>query len=117
MKNVPQRKKLSPNERRALCQQWRTSGLNQAEFCKQQGVALSSFRQWLSDRPLIDVQPHLKNIPAWVPMEIKNNAKIPEESLVIEIILPNKIRLKFSVAYSKINSVIEQLSHANTVLR
>jgi hypothetical protein len=94
-----------------------TSNLKQAEFCKQHGVALSSFHQWLSGRRLDAVRPPLKDIPAWVPMKIKNTSTIAEEPLVIEMILPNKITLKFAVAYSKINSFIDQVSHANTALR
>jgi len=118
MKNPNPRKKLSPDERRALCQQWKTSGLSQSEFCRQQGIALSSFHQWLSGKRLASIQPPtVKNIPAWVPLEIKSTPKTPEEPLLMEMILPNKITLKLPIAYSKINSVIEQLCHANTVIR
>jgi transposase-like protein len=117
MNNLIPRKKLSPDERRALCEQWKTSDLSQSEFCRQQGVALSSFYQWLSGRRLDNVRLPKKNIPAWAPLEIKNTQKNLEEPLSIEIVLPNNIMLKLSVAYSKINSVIEQLNHANTTVR
>ena len=117
MQNLIPKKKLSPDERRALCQQWKTSGLSQSEFCRQHGLALSSFHQWLSGRRLDSVRPPSKDIPAWVPLEIKSTQKTSEEPILIEMILPNKITLKFSVAHSKINSVIESLSHANTTVR
>jgi hypothetical protein len=117
MRNKTPRKKTGPDERRALCQEWRTSGLSQAEFCKQHNVALSSFHQWLSGKRLDGPKPPVKDIPAWVPMKIKNTSTIAEEFIVIELMLPNKIGLKLPIAYSKINSVIEQLCHANTIIR
>ena len=109
---------MPSNERRALCQQWRTSGLSQHAFCKQHGVALSSFHQWLSGKRLDGARLNLKYNQDWVPVAVKKPPDpIIEEPLLIEIVLPNQIRLKLSVASSKINSIIEELSHANTALR
>jgi hypothetical protein len=119
MKVRPPRKKLSADERRALCQAWKTSSLSQSEFCKQQGVALSSFHQWLSGRRLDSVRQNVKNnADDWAEVAIKNSpAPITEELLLIEMVLPNQIRLKLSIAPSKMNSLIEELSHAATALR
>ncbi len=118
MQNLTPRKQLSPDERRALCQQWKTSGLNRSEFCRQHGVALSSFHHWLSGKRLEGARLNLKNNQDWVPVALKKTPDlITEEPLLLEMVLPNQISLKLSVTSSKINSFIEQLSHANTALR
>jgi len=118
MKNLTPRKQLNPDERRTLCQQWKTSGLSRSEFCRQHGVALSSFHHWLSGKRLNGVRLNLKNNQDWVPVALKTTPDpITEETLLLEMILPNQIRLKLALPSSKINSIIEQLSHANTALR
>ena len=118
MKDLSPRKQLSPDERRALCQQWKTSGLSRSEFCRQHGVPLSSFHHWLSGKSLNGVRLNLKKNQDWVPVTVKETPDpITEEPLLLEMVLPNQIRLKLSVTSSKINSIIEELSHANTALR
>jgi transposase-like protein len=118
MQNPTPRKQLSPDERRALCQQWKTSGLSRSKFCRQHGVALSSFHHWLNGKRLEGARLNLKNNQDWVPVTVKKRPDpITEEPLLLEMILPNQIRLKLTVASSKINTIIEELSHANTALR
>lgn len=118
MQNTTPRKQLNPDERRALCQQWKTSGLSRSEFCRQHGVALSSFHHWLSGKRLNGARLNLKYNQDWVPVTVKKTPEpITEEPLLLEIVLPNQMRVKLAVTSSKINSIIEELSHANTALR
>lgn len=118
MQNTTPRKQLNPDERRALCQQWKTSGLSRSEFCRQHGVALSSFHHWLSGKRLKGARLNLKYNQDWVPVTVKKTPEpITEEPLLLEIVLPNQMRVKLAVTSSKINSIIEELSHANTALR
>ncbi len=118
MQNTTPRKQLNPDERRALCQQWKTSGLSRSEFCRQHGVALSSFHHWLSGKRLNGARLNLKYNQDWVPVTVKKTPEpITEEPLLLEIVLPNQMRVKLAVKPSKINTIIEELSHANTALR
>jgi len=72
----------------------------------------------LSGKRLNGVRLNLKKNQDWVPLAVKETPDpITEEPLLLQMVLPNQIRLKLSVTSSKINSIIEELSHANTALR
>ena len=90
MQNSTPRKQLTPDERRALCQQWKTSGLSRSEFCRQHGVPLSSFHHWLSGKRLEGARLNLKKNQDWVPVTVKKTPDpVTEEPLLLEMVLPN----------------------------
>jgi len=95
--------KLSVEQKRALVDEWRESGLTQTEFCKRNGVSTSNLSNWkinLSDnkpkkaklasnkKSLSDKAP----ISAFIPFDVTSSAKVVNRSL--EIHLPYGIVLK-----------------------
>lgn len=108
-----QKLKLTWDEKKALCEQWKKSGKSQNTFCKEQGIAPQTFWTWCQK-----LWPQKKNQLARVLVVDKKNVE-PEEQMhtMIEIALPNNGIIRFSLPINKIASLMQEICHANTIIR
>jgi predicted transcriptional regulator len=106
-------KKLSWEEKEALCRHWKESGLNKSQFCKKEKIPLPTFCEWCNR-----VWPREKNKThsKLIPVRIVNKQET-EQRVVVELSLSNQSTVKISVPLSTLGMLIKELSDATTTLR
>lgn len=80
----------SPKEIQRLCQQFRESGLSQAQFAAQLGVHVVTVSNWL--RRFLTHRPVPS--PGFVEVRAAAPSAEPDEPLIVD--LPNGVRLRFT---------------------
>lgn len=106
-------RKLSWEEKVALCKSWKESGLNKSQFCKKERIPLPTFCEWCNRVwPRADDKKNSKLIP----VRIVNKREM-EQQVVVEVSLPNQSTAKISLPLSNLGNLIKELSNATTTLR
>lgn len=104
--------KPTEEEKLALCNRWKASGLSQKAFCEQHGVAKSSLYKWHKK--------YFLNAESALPGFARLNA-VPEqprqEKISMELKLANGAILQLSLPSSDVFALIQELSYAATVVR
>ncbi len=85
-------------ERQSHCENWRRSGLTMSHYCRQTGIALSSFSKWVQD----------SKSPSPPPVVI-------EKRPPVEIILTNGIRVQIAGpnSVSGLVKLLQEVSSCN----
>jgi hypothetical protein len=108
-----QKVKLTWEEKKSICEQWKKSGKSQNTFCKEQGIAPQTFWTWCKK-----LWPKKQNQLTRVLVVDKKNLEQEEPiHTMIEIALPNNGIIRFSLPINKIASLMQEIFHANTIIR
>lgn len=107
-----QRIKLTWEEKKAICEQWKKSGKSQNTFCKEHDIAPQTFWTWCKK-----IWPQKQNQLTRVLVVDKKNLGEEPIHTMIEIALPNNGLIRFSLPINKIASLIQEICHANTIIR
>lgn len=107
------RRKFSLNDKQKLCEAWQASGLNKHQFCKQKDLVLTAFSKWCN-RFLLNTDACQKN---WAPVVLQDNLSKVKEPISVEILLPNKMIMRLSLALTCLNELLKDLYHATPTIR
>lgn len=113
-------KKLSEEERRRYCNDWKVSGLKASQFCIEQQIPFSSFLYWLK---------RYSNGPAkkaaipkgFSPVTLKRPVISPDlcdnALMDIGLKLPNQIQLQLTLSNSQLLKLIQGICDATSIIR
>lgn len=105
-------------EKKNICERWKTSVKNIRQFCEEQGIAVSTFYGWCST-----LIPEFKKVKSNLcpvkivrqkPMAIKEDEI---EKTTIEITLSNQMLVSFKLPVKQIPGLIQELANAIAVIR
>lgn len=118
MRNKIQNRKsltlLSEEEKIAWCNRWKASKLSMVEFCKIHPVAKSSLYGW--HRRFFSSH-DARGTPAFIPVLPVAKPQNEQEIISIELTLANSTTAKIYVPLGSAVNLIQELSHAATVIR
>jgi hypothetical protein len=98
-------------ERRGYCLAWEGSGLSQAEFCRTNKISKSAFRQWYK------VFKKEKG-EDFIPLVLGKRLGLEREMyLGIEIAFPNQLCMRLEIPFNQLSILIQEVSHAASVIR
>lgn len=114
------KRKVTPrtwDEKKALCEEWKSSGKTKSDFCKEHNIPLATFFRCCNR--LWPVSKKAKsNI---LPVKIINNTPFISSSSPqqtdIELILDNGAMIRFKLSIKNLVPFIQELSHAITTVR
>ena len=110
------KKKISPAERLALCQEWKQSGLTTREFSKLRNISSSALYQW-SNRLSKKISNTEEN---WMPIKVVQTRKTEFRepiSVSIELSLPNQCVARVQLLRSEAVSFLQEMCHATAIIR
>lgn len=102
-------------EKKILCEQWKVSGKSKAKFCKEQDIALQTFWTWCEK-----LWPKAKKQNQLARVLVVNEKKLEQDEskqTMVEIVLPNNGIIRFSLPINKIALLMQEIFHANTIIR
>lgn len=108
------RREFSLEEKQRLFEQWKVSGLNKNQFCKQHDLVLSTFSKWCRQFMIPKANDKLKNY--WTPVLLKANEGTREE-VTVEVAMPNQMTMRFRIKLSSLNTLLKELYHAPPIVR
>ena len=86
-KKASKRRHSSAEIRRTHVERWKQSGLSMREYCREQGLSLSSFSSW--------AQTVAKSNVGFKPVTVSAAPILPErQANVVEIIVDNRIKIR-----------------------
>lgn len=104
---------FSAEERLALCQEWRRSGISLEKFCNTHKISRPTFYRWCHH-----LYPEPKAFNAeWMPVIAKPKQVSPESTISIEIPLPNTAVARVKLLKSEAVDFLQEFYHAITALR
>lgn len=113
VKSKPQ-KRIADDDKIALCKRWKASRLSAELFCKEHGIARSSFHKWYKKfRADVDVEPNSDFFR--VTPRIKQQSA--QEKGLMELRLANGTILQLNLSLADTVNLIQELNHAATVVR
>jgi hypothetical protein len=113
-------KNLDLAARKNLYELWKkTPGLSKNSFCKQQGIASTTFHQWCKkfSNNKIKSKKHKSN---WIPINLpkqNNKQENPSKIIALELLLPNNIKATVNTSINEAVNLIQELCYAATVIR
>lgn len=108
------RRDFTLDHKKQLCAQWRASGLNRYQFCKQNDLVLSAFSKWCDQIKPEDNNAGLDN--DWLPLIGQSDAQ-SEEEVSVKIMLPTQMAVHVPLKLSSLKTLLQELCHATTVIR
>ena len=109
-------KKLDLASQKSLYELWKkTPGLSIKGFCRQQGIASSTFFQWCKK-----FDNNIKTKSNWIPVNIPQQAnKQLELSKIVplELSFPNNMKATINISINEVVNLIKELYYATTVIR
>ena len=106
-------RKLSWNEKFALCSRWKESGLSKSQFCREQKIAVPTFCNWCNK---LWPSANKKTPTKLTPVRIINESKT-EQQISLELFITDQTRVKIILPLSSIGAVIKELCYATTIIR
>ncbi len=106
-------KQMGDAEKLALCKRWKASKLPLKVFCKEYGVAKSSLYKWSKKYfSIADVEA----TPAFIQLTSASKQQSEQEKVSMELQLNNGTILHLNLPMSDMVILIQELSHAATVI-
>lgn len=110
--------KLCWEEKKNICEEWKSSGKSRSQFCKDHGLGLSTFHAWCAK-----LWPKTKNknvnlSPVVIVNKkpIKQKEAFPEQTMV-EVKLSCEAIIRFELPIKQLATLIQEISYANTIIR
>lgn len=135
-------RKLTLSEKINLCKRWRTSGLNKSQFCRQNGLSLPTFCEWLirlasflkedsgvgfaplypNSKKSILANPEVNCVDSVGSLESAQNralnlASTSSPIVALEVTLPNQAMVKVKLPLTQVGNLLKDLMHATSALR
>lgn len=115
-------KNMTLESRRALCEEWKSSGLKASEFCKQKGLARPTFHGWCTKLGLNAKNKkrdlNKKNNRNWIPLSCNNDQPPELQGLkLVEIKVSNQMMMRLSLSMDDIQLLLKGLCNATTIIR
>lgn len=111
-----EKQSLNREDKKRLCEQWKTSGKPVEKFCREHGLAISSFYTW---RKRLWGKLKGSSCSDFVP--VKNNASEStppkSEKALVEVALPNQAVIRVTLPMAGVVSFIQELCDAVTIIR
>lgn len=109
------RRIFSIDEKQKLYQQWKLSGVNKNQFCKQNDLVASAFSKWCrkfsSNETISTTQSN------WVPVISKNEiSELPKSPTLIEIKISNPTKIIIFLFMLSLVLVLKEMFHAIKVI-
>lgn len=104
---------FSEKEKREHHAAWLSSGLSKSQFCRNQGLNIHEFRYWHKCFKN-EVSESSSFAPLSNPSFITD---VSEKIISIDIKLPNRVQLTFSLEKNHLIPLVQELCHAATVIR
>jgi hypothetical protein len=101
------KRRFSTQDKRTYCSAWKKSELRQLEFCKVNKISCSSLKRWLKEFKAEEDFVILKEKPG----------VLQQEHISVEIRLPNQLQLCMAIQKHQLFFLIQELSHASTIIR
>lgn len=115
-------KKLSEEERRRYCNDWKASGLKASQFCIEQQIPFSSFLYWLkrySNGPAKKVKEAIPK--GFSPVALKRpmiSSDSDDNALIdVGLKLPNQIQLQLTLSHAQLLKLIQGICDATSIIR
>lgn len=109
------RKRCSNEEQQRICEEWKQSGLKQAEFCRENNISYKSLSRWLAKLKNNSYADDGKAAEAKAVVNLSGAVKflpigniVPNKSFV-EVTLPNGINCKAHLSEEKLNNFLWRL--------
>lgn len=114
MKPKSLKKVFTVENKQALCQEWRQSGLSMRQFCSTKRISTSALYQWCRN-----LYPKTNDVKKnWVPVKGIQNQEIKiEDSVSIELSLPNQSVARVRVLKSDAISFLKEIYNAASTIR
>lgn len=108
---------LSWEEKIALCEQWKMSGVKKSHFCKQNKLAPSTFYGWC--QKLWSSHKTSNELCAVRVVGNKKQSVLPSQDMMINVELnfAGQVLMRVDLSEAQIKEMIKELSHATTVTR
>jgi transposase-like protein len=110
---IRQRKeKFSIEERRGYCMAWKQSNLNLIEYCKANGISRSAFQRWRKEY-------ESEGGEHFSPVIVNNKQGVwrGEGKIRVEISFSSQLRLVTEMDSRELINLIQEVSHAASVIR
>jgi transposase-like protein len=106
--------KLTREEKKAICEEWKISGQTKQLFCQSHGISEATFYNWYAHYM------HKKEETAFSPVKVVDKTatkatELPKET-AIEIVLPNSTVIRFNHCTKNISSCIKEVAYAVAAL-
>jgi hypothetical protein len=109
---------LSLEDKRSLYEQWRASGQKRHDFCKNNGLPVSTFYGWSRElEPLKEKSSCHKFIPVIDVSQQVNGKNEKQDQANVEMILPNQTIIRITLPIHRTLSFVQELYHAATIIR
>ena len=111
------KRQFSIETKKDFCIKWRASGLGKREFCRIHNISVTTFYKWCQ-KFLACINTENES-SCWAPV-IPIQERLPREEsgeTVIELSLPNQMTIRIKVSMFRVVSLVQELSHAITVIR
>lgn len=119
-------KNMTLESRKALCEEWKASGLKASVFCKQKGLCRSTFHGWCTKLGLHPNKTNdsnkrkyqKRNDKNWLPLISKNEPFCESQGFKsVEMKFSNQIIMRLSLSMDDIQLLLKGLCDATTVIR
>lgn len=118
-------KNMTLESRKALCEEWKSSGLKASEFCKQKGLCRPTFHGWCaklglhSNKNKTNKRKYQKRTDKnWLPLISKNEAfRESQDFKSVEMKFSNQMIMRLSLSMDDIQLLLKGLCDATTVIR
>ena len=106
-------RKFSLEDKRNYCIAWEKSGLNQGDFCKENGISTSALYQWNKTFKKENQGIGFSPLALARPSSIKKQVDMVQ----LSVCFPNQIQLSLNMPEHRLVSFIQELGYAITVIR
>jgi hypothetical protein len=106
--------------RKNLYELWKkTPGLSMNSFCKQQGIASTTFHQWckkFNNNKIKNIKPKSNWMPVNAPQQTNRQLE-PPKIVPLELLFPNNMKATINISITEIINLIKETCYATTVIR
>ena len=113
-------KNLDLAARKSLYELWKkTPGLSMNSFCRQQGIASTTFHQWcknFDNNKIKKINPKSNWMPVNVPQQDNRQLESPK-MVPLELLFPNNMKATINIPINEVVHLIQEVCYAATVIR
>ena len=111
----PRKKFFNAEQKKRFIEQWHVSGDSPQAFCKDHGIAYTTFYRWRQKPGL--KKPKQAKHSDWSAVVLKNPPKEPIETMGVELTVPNGMMIRFSISFANLKTLLRELGYAAETVR
>lgn len=104
-------------EKLALCEEWKRSGITAEQFCKTKGISKSTLYKWQHRRQASSSSQTNEKRQNWLLINPPESTESPEERVSIELTLPNQAIARIQISRMEAINFFQELYHAIATVR